>query len=301
MTYTDILGAGGEVRGGEYHRGIHNAGRTGVDPHSMHSENSLVTQESNTSAHQLHLILERVRDSGAENFREAWSSVLGAEYGSGAFAARHAEVCLLLADVTRQIGGLSERSRERLERYVNAWWSAVVQPEFSWGDSARRPAGVLEPSHLDHLESAADIIAATFRGSSAAPTGGGLDQLREQCAHWLGMVEDRDNFELPEALRDTLANQIRHLVWLIDNVALVGVSRVSQEAVSVVGSVAHASHVLRPRDEQSESRWKRSMVSLVAALGLFTTGAVGAREAIEAGDGLVREVVRIVSSEGTGS
>ncbi|WP_405004428.1 hypothetical protein OHV13_08805 [Kitasatospora purpeofusca] len=267
----------------------------------MYSEISLVTQESNTSAHQLHLILERVRESGAGNFREAWSSVLGAEYGSGEFAARHAEVCLLLADVTRQIGGLSERSRERLERYVGVWWAAVVQPEFSWGDSSRSPAGALDSSHLDHLESAADIIAATFRGSAAAPIGGGLDQLREQCAHWLGMVEDRDNFELPEALRDTLANQIRHLGWLIDNVGLVGVSRVSQEAVSVVGSVAQASHVLRSRDEQSESRWKRSMVSLVAALGLFTTGAVGAREAIEAGDGLVREIVQIVSSEGAGS
>ncbi|MFK0213046.1 hypothetical protein [Streptomyces sp. NPDC090298] len=149
---------------------------------------------------------------------------------------------------------------------------------------------------LDHLASAADLLQSVLGGTCSAPTGTNLDVLRESCDSWLELLAQTPDEELSPALRDEIAAQIRHLLWLIDNAALFGTARISREATSVIGSIAQASTGLTGQDLQNGGRWRRGFVAFVAASALLATGTTQLQTAIEAGSGVVKEITQVVES-----
>ncbi|MFI8768431.1 hypothetical protein ACIGN6_26485 [Streptomyces sp. NPDC053792] len=254
------------------------------------------TRIPSTSAHGLHEILVQVWESGAQNFRGGWARALGAEWGSSEFARRHAEVTGLLAETIQQVQALPEAQRNRYSRYFPQWWTAVVQPDLNWAD-AGRPARVLVTQEtLDHLASAADLLQSVLGGTCSAPAGSNLDGLRESCDSWLELLAETPNEELAPALRDEIAAQIRHLLWLIDHASLFGTARISREATSVIGTIAQASTGLTGQDLQTGGRWRRGFVAFVAASALLATGVTQLQTAIEAGSGVVKEITQVVES-----
>ncbi|GAA3061974.1 hypothetical protein GCM10017562_29010 [Streptomyces roseofulvus] len=249
-----------------------------------------------TSAHGLHDILVQVWQSGAQNFRSGWAKALGVEWGSSEFARRHAEVAGLLAETIQQLHALPEAQQDRYSRYFPQWWTAVVQPDLSWAD-AGRPARVLVTQEtLDHLASAADLLQSVLGGTRSAPVGSNLDGLKESCASWLDLLAQTPDEELAPIVREEIAAQIRHLLWLIDNAELFGTARISREATSVIGSIAQASTGLTGQDLQTGGRWRRGFVAFVAASALLATGATQLQTAIEAGSGVVKEISQVVES-----
>lgn len=249
-----------------------------------------------TSPHSLHGILVKVCESGAPTFREGWSVALDAEWDSGEFARRHAEVSSLLSETIEQIQALPERSRVRFSRYYSQWWSAIVQPNAGWVDPARPARALINQEMLDHLESAADLVAEVLFGTSSAPRGDNLEALSESCNSWLAILAETPDSELPAELKGQIVHQIHHLVWLISNVELFGVARVSRETSSVIGSLAQASTALAGGDAETGGKWKRALLGFVAASVVFTTGATQLQTAIEAGSGAVKGITQVVDA-----
>lgn len=97
-------------------------------------------------------------------------------------------------------------------------------------------------------------------------------------------------------MREEIAAQIRHLLWLIENAALFGAARISRESTSVIGALAQASTVLTGQDPQTSGTWKRRFVAFIAASALFATGATQLQAAIEAGTGVAKEITQVVES-----
>ncbi|MFI8822307.1 hypothetical protein [Streptomyces sp. NPDC053431] len=249
-----------------------------------------------TSAHGLHDILARVWGSGAENFRKGWAAALGAEWGSPEFARRHAEVAGLLAETIQQVQALPEAQQARYSRYFPQWWTAVVQPDVGWTDSGRPARVLVTQETLDHLASAADLLQGALQGTASAPAGSNLDTLKESCSSWLELLEQTPDSELAPSLREEIAAQIRHLLWLIENAQLFGIARISRESTSVIGALAQASTVLTGQDPQTGGKWRRGFVSFIAASALLATGMATVQTAIESGTGVVKEITQVVES-----
>ncbi|MFE6058009.1 hypothetical protein [Streptomyces sp. NPDC056431] len=244
----------------------------------------------------MHEILARVRESGAKDFRSGWAGTLGAEWGSSEFARRHAEVSGLLAETIRQVHALPEAQQHRYSRYFPQWWTAVVQPDLNWADPGRPARVLVTQETLDHLASAADLLESALGGTCSAPAGSNLEALKESCDTWLELLEQTPDEELAPSLREEIAAQIRHLLWLIDHAPLFGTARISREATTVIGSIAQASTVLSGQDPQTGGKWKRGFIAFVAASTLLATGATQLQTAIEAGSGVVKEITQVVES-----
>ncbi|ROQ68717.1 hypothetical protein EDD93_3194 [Streptomyces sp. 840.1] len=247
-----------------------------------------------TAPHHLHSILTQVRNSGQSQYSEGWAVALEAELGSIEFSKRHAEVVNLLSLTVQQLQALPERSRERFMRYVPAWWNAVIQPKVNWADNGRAATNVASLDILDHLESAADIISTSLRGSGDAPSGSGLDGISRQCEEWIELILGLDEATIGEPLKGQLVSQLRHVIWLIEHVDLFGEARVSGETSRVIGSLVQASGVVAHRDPSSAGKWKSACVSLVAACLAFNAGVPVVQESIETGGNLVREIAAVV-------
>ncbi|MGW6392035.1 hypothetical protein ACWFR1_16375 [Streptomyces sp. NPDC055103] len=254
------------------------------------------TRIPRTSAHGLHDILVQVWESGAQNFRSGWAEALGVEWGSSEFARRHAEVAGLLAETIQQVHALPETQQYRYSRYFPQWWTAVVQPDLNWADPGRPARVLVTQETLDHLASAADLLQSALGGTCSAPVGSNLETLRDSCGSWLELLAQTPDGELAPSLREEIAAQIRHLLWLIDNAFLFGTARISREATSVIGSIAQASTALTGQDPQNGGRWRRGFVTFVAASALFATGATQLQTALDAGSGVVQEITQVVES-----
>ncbi|MFJ7065418.1 hypothetical protein [Streptomyces sp. NPDC101115] len=249
-----------------------------------------------TSAHGLHEILTEVWGSGAENFRKGWATALGAEWASPEFARRHAEVAGLLAETIQQIQALPETQQARYSRYFPQWWTAVVQPDVGWTDSGRPARVLVSQETLDHLASAADLLQGALQGTSSAPAGSNLETLKESCSSWLELLEQTPDSELAPSLREEIAAQIKHLLWLIENAQLFGIARISRESTTVIGALAQASTALTGQDPQTGGKWRRGLVTFVAASAFLATGMTTLQTAIESGSGVVKEITQIVES-----
>lgn len=250
----------------------------------------------NTAAHHLYTILQSVRDSGEGNHVAGWCSVLGADWQSVEFARRHSEVVALLQMTIRQLDALPERSRLRCERYVGAWWTAVMQPAINWSDPSRPALGIIAEDKLDHLESAAELISGNLVGSGAAPRSANLDEIARQCHEWVDLLTSMGEEEIIGPVRDELISQIRHLIWLIDNVSLFGGSRVAEEASTVIGSLAQTGATLVNAQPNSTSRWKNALFAFVAACVVFNQASPILQESIAGGEGLIKEIVAVVDN-----
>ena len=226
---------------------------------------------------------------------QGWEAVLGAEWGSVEFAKRHGEVVNLMVATIEQLGSLPDRPRARSFRYVDAWWHSILQPHVNWGDSARPAEGIIQRDMLDHLESAADIIAGSLAGSMAAPRGVDLQGIAEQCREWLDLLQGMEESEISGPVRDGLISQIEHLIWLIENANLFGGARVSAEASRVIGSLAQASTTMQNAHSETVSRWKKGLVAFIAVCAAFNGGASVVQESITSGTSIVKEITGVVS------
>ncbi|MER6088590.1 hypothetical protein [Streptomyces bluensis] len=250
----------------------------------------------NTAAHHLHALLRGVRDSGMDNHAAGWSKVLDAEWGTVPFARRHSEVVTLLQMTIRQLDALPERSRLRCERYVDAWWTAVMQPAINWSDTNRPTTGIIDEDKLDHLESTAELISGNLVGSVAAPRSADLDEMARQCHEWIDLLTSMGDEEISGPLRDGLISQIRHLIWLIENVGLFGGARVAEEASTVIGSLTQTGATLVNVQPDNANRWKTAFLGLVAACMVFNQAVPIFQESITTGEAIVKEITAVVGS-----
>ncbi|MGC9410736.1 hypothetical protein [Streptomyces sp. DZ1-3] len=211
------------------------------------------------------------------------------------FAKRHAEVMNLMVTTIEQLNALPERARERTLRYINAWWSSLVQPQINWGDTARPAKGIIKQDMLDHLEAAADIIAGSLVGSAAAPRGIDLDGIGEQCREWLDLLHGMEESEISGPIKDGLISQIEHLIWLVENADLFGGARVASEASRVIGSLAQASTTMENANPETINRWKKGWLALIAVCVAFNGGVAVVHESIDSGTAIVKEITGVVS------
>lgn len=249
----------------------------------------------NTAPHHLHTLLAKVRDSSANCYANGWTQVLEAEWGSVEFVKRHAEVVSLLLSTIEQLNALPDRSRDRSLRYVPSWWNAVMQPQSNWTDAGRPASSIVDQDMLDHLEAAADIISGSLIESIAAPKGGDLQGIADQCREWLDLLRGMGESEISGPVRDGLISQIEHLIWLIDNVEVFGGARVSSEAGRVIGSLAQASATMENANPETVSRWKKSWLALIAVCVAFNLGAPILQESITSGTAIVKEITGVVN------
>lgn len=193
---------------------------------------------------------------------QAWSEVLGADYGTVEFARRHALAMETYSGTLRHIDMLPERSRDRFERYAQQWWNALVAPDHTWGSRASR-TDVLSQEALDQLGSAADVIESRTNPHSEAPQSQ-LAVLREQVLQWTGLIEGEPS--LSRTTRARLKDAVDHVVWLIDEAETFGAERVVVAAERLVGALGPVT-VQVPESQQPT--WKTHVSKLVSALLLF--------------------------------
>ncbi|GAA3952739.1 hypothetical protein GCM10023085_39050 [Actinomadura viridis] len=226
--------------------------------------------------------------------QKAWINVLQAQWGSNEFSRRYSEVASLLTDTIEQLYALPERSCERSLRYAFSWWQALIQPKANWSASNHPPSSIIDDAALDHLEAAADIIAGSLSATSAAPAGENLEGLATQCKFWIRLIEEIDDVELSGSIKSELVAQLRHVLWLIENVDLFGGARVARETNRAMGSIAQASTSLDNASPETVGRWKKAWFALLAACMFFTTGATMFQDALTAGEGIVKEIGGVV-------
>ncbi|MER5835875.1 hypothetical protein ABT116_34855 [Streptomyces sp. NPDC002130] len=248
----------------------------------------------NTAAHHLHTLLTLVRDSGEANLQNAWCKALDAEWGSLEFAKRHSEVVALLQMTIRQVNSLPERSRMRCERHVGSWWTLVMQPILNWSDATRTPHALFDANRLDHLESTADLISGHLVGSIAAPRSSNFEEIVTQCREWIEFLTAMGNEDIDGPVRDQLISQIRHLIWLVENANLFGGARVSEEASTVIGSLAQAGATLVNVSADNSNRWKTALLALVTACVVFNQASPIIQESITGGEAIVKEIATVV-------
>jgi hypothetical protein len=247
-----------------------------------------------TDAQALHDLLVAVRESkDTPSMMAAWHNVLQSD--GDEFVRRHCEVIGLLASTIEQIDALpNEQQRNRLKRYVPAWWRAVMAPDHAWG-GPQDTRGLLADADLDHLASAADIIENRMRASLAAPSGGveKLADFRTICADWLGYLRDEAH-DLPDALRQSLIKDLEHVTWLIDNANLFGMARVAEAGQRAVGGLVTVSAHVRGEDL---FRWREMLNKTIGVLVTFSTLVITVDAALDAGGDMVGRITSVVSTE----
>ncbi|MFJ9088560.1 hypothetical protein ACIRL3_39740 [Streptomyces sp. NPDC102384] len=257
----------------------------------------MAASTENTAAHKLHAILSTVRESGGQTYAAGWAKALDAPWDSVEFSRRHSEVINLLFLTMQQINALPDHISSRTERHITGWWTAVMQPKANWQDTARPPGNIIDQDRLDHLASTADLLATHLGGTSAAPHGGDLANLEEQCREWLNILESLEDNEISSSLRVQLISQIQHLIWLIEHEAMFGGARVTQEASAVIGELAQATQTVTTNPENS-GRWRNGFLALLTACTIFTQAAPVVQASIEAGTGLYNQIENTIENIG---
>lgn len=236
------------------------------------------------AAQRLHDLVAEARAHNAVA-SAAWADVLGAACGTADFVQRYAEVWGLLSESLRLVAALPSASQPRYLKYSDAWLRMLATPGGNWNSTA---LDINEPA-LDQLGALGDLAESMLFGTALVPSGGtDLDTLREQCDGWLAVVDQFD--ELPKPAREELKAQLRHLLWLIDNVGTFGVSRVTQEARAMEGT-------LRAQEARlSGDRlrgWRRKAGAFSVALVMVTGGLTAAAGALEAGVSVVQQTTEL--------
>lgn len=210
-------------------------------------------------ARALHDLLERLHQS-APRPSAAWPEILGADWETLEFTRRHSEVVALYNGTLRQVASLPDKTRARAERYAWAWWIAVIAPNHTWGGNMQSSA-VVDDWALDHLGTVADLIEARMSGSLVAPNKTDLGDLRDVCQEWVDAVLEEAG--LADALKMNLLQDLRHIMWLIDNADIFGVARVAATAETVVGNVIVTGQAL---PEAQRGVWIARGKKLLAAI-----------------------------------
>jgi len=192
---------------------------------------------SHTEARALHDLLEAVKGTGV-TINTAWESVLGAKWDSVEFARRHGEVVALLATTVDQIQQLNARQQGRFSTYIPMWWHGVMAPLTQW--QAHEAGSIITQDHLNFLDAAADIISASVDPEPNVSEK--LEALRSDCEGWVDFLVQVP--DVPQSLRIDLLLNLKHVIWLIENVDLFGAARVVDGGHRVLGSVFTAAPVV---------------------------------------------------------
>lgn len=246
-----------------------------------------------TAGHALHDVLDRVRNSGEPTIQRGWAAVLDAQPNTLAWAQRHAEVVNLYRTLLLEVSSLPEgqRAREWAERYAAAWYRAVVW-QSHWQNNQEPASKIIDDSTLDHLGQTAEILQLRMSGTAASPTDEGIARLRHELEEWLGVLEE--TADIPKPTREEIAGQIRHVLWLLDNIETFGCAPVARETRMVVGRITEATAT---RDPQSNTgkKWAARAGALIVALTLFTDVADHTTHALEAVQQTVQETRKVTS------
>lgn len=232
-----------------------------------------------SSARALQAAFAQLRDYDSTS-TEAWADLLGSEYGSVEFVAKHCGVLGLLGDLPPIISALPATTRERSERYLPDWWEAVVLPLERWSSSNRRARDMISQVALDQLGSLADVVELFLGGGPLCPMGP-LDRLRGACIEWIEMVSQGD--AISESHRTELLAQLRHVVWLIDNESLFGSARAVTAGNALLVSLSEKGEAVQ------FPTWRRKLVNLGAALAIATG-------TLSIASGSLQEATKLVTS-----
>lgn len=233
-----------------------------------------------TAGHALHDLIEGVRNSGQSNVLGGWTTVLGAEAGNVVWAQRHAEVVGLFRAVIQQLESLpnGDRSQMRALKYAPSWYRAVVWQDH-WQHNSQPAHNVISASDLDQLGFAADYLAYRLPSGAAHPSDDAIARLRQEVQAWLGLLNETE--DLSESVREAIAGQMRHVLWLLDNVDTFGITPVVRETQVAVGQVTETMFT-RPSGSPLKRKWVMHFGGLLVALGLVTQGVQATNQVLEA-------------------
>jgi hypothetical protein len=257
-----------------------------------------------TSAHALHTLVVRARDSNKNTLTRAWAASLEADPDSPDLARRLAECSALLVDLGSAIDSLPDGTARTYERYLYQWYVMVQQPNLAWNQEMN-VAAQFSQANLDILRASGDVIAATFPGTSAHPSTTDLDTLARVCKDWIEELSTVPS-GLPESLRRGLVNQLHQVIWLIDNAEIFGSARVARAMEHAVGIAAPLAFTITSKDARDRFivRVGAAMAAILAFCGTATATAESlqltfdaTRHAIESGQELVGTMVDIAAPD----
>ena len=233
-----------------------------------------------TDAHALHALLAAVASAPlGGGLHAAWAQVLGADLGSADFSKRHSEVVGLFSRSVSQIAMLPPRSRVTYEKWGTIWWRALVAPDVKWDQQLAAP--IIDEVHLSLLQALGDVVEASFGGSPVSPGGRFITELQQSVEDWLSEM-NADPAILPDnAIRLSLVEDLRHILWLIEHRSVFGDASIARAAQATVGAVALASpHV--PKEKRPS--WRKRAVALAGVIAIFNGIVSGTQTAIESTD-----------------
>lgn len=239
----------------------------------------------NTDAHALQEILQSVNNpaTGA-TVRARWEVVLGATESKQAkeFVTRHSEVVSLLVSTIHHIRALPEHQQARYEASITQWWIAVTSPDQHWGN--KHDSMLIGQEHINLLGSLGDVIEVRMAGTSAAPEGRHVEDIKAQCDEWLSSINE---FGLPDNLQRLITEGLNHLLWLIDNQERFGFARVAQAAENVTGQLVTAAVEV---PEAARPRWKARLNRWAGAILTFSRLAGATHLALKHGTDVINDI-----------
>lgn len=184
-----------------------------------------------SAASALHDIFERLNGADAKNIFLRWQTVSKVRPDNADFPKVHLEQVALLAQIQRDIDELPEKDRLRCSRYVPQWWAALVRFRTDWVNEG---GAFIEQPALDALAFLGSLVES--RRSSPRPSDEQWTALRGTITQLLKEVED--DVDLPSSTREQIKADLRHVLWLMDNVSVYGVDRVVSATQETAGRLA---------------------------------------------------------------
>lgn len=189
-----------------------------------------MTAATDNPARVLHDILRTIVSSPS-SINDLWKSLLGATPGMATFAERHSEVVGVWQQVHDLLEALppGDHEREQYLQYMPHYYNVIVNPA-DW--AASRGSSTGEMVTIDHLTGIA--LALKYRALASPPiTGDAIARLRTSIDEWHSILDEAD---FDEKFATELRAQVDHLLWLLDNVPLLGTRPVVEASKKLVGT-----------------------------------------------------------------
>ena len=215
-----------------------------------------------SAARALHDILARVENGIGEPHKSgyhSWGAVAGATVGSNDFAAYHGEVVGLFSETLEGLSTLAPDAQTRYGAYLSEWWDALVRPRIDWATEGRT---IIEDPALHMLGALADVMEA--RASVSPPTSPRATEILQKAISLL-VHEVESDTELPFTVREQILADLRHVLWLLENVSTFGVDHAVAAVEKVTGKVLSVATVSR------SERIRKVAIGLTAALAMAAT------------------------------
>lgn len=242
------------------------------------------------AGHSLHDLLEQVRNSGQPNILSAWETVLGDQATSVVWTQRHAEVVGLYQTLMQQVLGLPERDRKRPLYYAPTWYKAVVW-QTHWQSNQEGPSKIIDDDSLNALWFVGELLVHVRPGTATLPPADAVDRLHQELLAWLDLLGETD--DVPRAIREEIAGQVQHVLWLLENINLFGAAPVVRQTREVVGRVTETIATQNPQSSTA-SKWRTRAGHLLVALGLFNGILATTNQVLDSGEQTYKTISEIV-------